>query len=512
METNKQARFKPVTHVIFDLDGVVLDADKVYTAAVEEVAGRYGKTYTWELKKRVMGMPDADAARIVIDTLGLPVSQDYYLYELDRLYENSLPNSKVMPGAEQLIRHLHAHGVPIAANTSSMPLSFGLKMTHHEDVLSLFNHAFISGGDPKLKHGKPNPDIFLISASKFHDHPAPEKVLVFEDTPAGVTAALDAGMQVVMVPDPRMDQENRNRATLCIDLLADFKPELFGLPPYPAAAKKSPSRSESSKDIKPQAPASKFKPVSYVIFDLDGLLLDTEKLYSAAVETVASRYSKNLTWELKKRVLGLTEADAAHTIVEALGLPLAPDEFMVAVDCIYKETAPSAQFMPGAERLVRHLHEHAVPMAIATGSAAPLFNLKMTRHHDVLALFHHVVCAGENPEVKHGKPHPDIFLVVASRFDGKPPSEKVLVFEDVVNGVTAALAAGMQVVMVPDPRIDEEHRRKATTCVTSLLEFKHELFGLPAFYTPAQDPKKLKPTSSGPSLVHHSLTGAGLPT
>ncbi|KAH8037527.1 hypothetical protein HPB51_011911 [Rhipicephalus microplus] len=151
-------------------------------------------------------------------------------------------------------------------------------------------------------------------------------------------------------------------------------------------------------------------------------------------------------------------------------------------------------------------------MAIATGSAAPLFDLKLTRHHDVLALFHHVVCAGENPEVKRGKPHPDIFLVAASRFDGKPPSEKVLVFEDAVNGVTAALAAGMQVVMVPDPRIDEEHRRKATTCVTSLLEFKPELFGLPAFYTPAQDPKKLKPTSSGPSLLHHSLTGAGLPT
>ncbi|XP_075726242.1 pseudouridine-5'-phosphatase-like [Rhipicephalus microplus] len=296
-------------------------------------------------------------------------------------------------------------------------------------------------------------------------------------------------MQVVMVPDPRMDQENRNRATLCIDSLADFKPELFGLPPYPAAAKKSPSRSESIKDIKPQAPGSKFKPVSYVIFDLDGLLLDTEKLYSAAVETVASRFSKispgnsrSRCWDSPK----LTQRTRSSR-------PWV---------CPWNQTS--------AERLVRHLHEHTVPMAIATGSAAPLFDLKMTRHHDVLALFHHVVCAGENPEVKRGKPHPDIFLVAASRFDGKPPSEKVLVFEDVVNGVTAALAAGMQVVMVPDPRIGEEHRGRATTCVTTLLEFKPELFGLPAFDTPAQDPKKLKHTSSGPSSVHHSLTAAQL--
>ncbi|KAL1481618.1 hypothetical protein MTO96_015334 [Rhipicephalus appendiculatus] len=151
-------------------------------------------------------------------------------------------------------------------------------------------------------------------------------------------------------------------------------------------------------------------------------------------------------------------------------------------------------------------------MAIATGSSPDLFDLKMTHHREVLAFFHHVVCGGENPEVKHGKPHPDIFLVAASKFDGKPPSEKVLVFEDAVNGVRAALAAGMQVVMVPDPRIDEEHRREATTWITSLLEFKPELFGLPAFDTPAEDPKKLEPTSSRPSSAHRSLSGASLPT
>ncbi|KAH7944232.1 hypothetical protein HPB52_017514 [Rhipicephalus sanguineus] len=169
-------RFKPVTHVIFDIDGVVLDADKVYAAAVEEVAGRYGKTYTWELKKRVMGMPDTEAARIIIDALGLPISEDYYLYELDRLYKLTLCFSRVMPGAERLIRHLRAHGVPIAATTGCMPLSFGQKMRHHRDVLSLFNHVLISGEDSEVKHGRPHPDIFLIAASKFDDHPAPEKV------------------------------------------------------------------------------------------------------------------------------------------------------------------------------------------------------------------------------------------------------------------------------------------------------------------------------------------------
>ncbi|KAL3191441.1 hypothetical protein MRX96_059820 [Rhipicephalus microplus] len=229
------ATFKPVTHVLFDLDGVILDTEKLYTKAVQTVADRYGKLYTWELKQRVMGIPGKDAARLVIDGLGLPLGTEEYLKEMDRLYAEMFPSAELMPGVERLVRHLKKHDVPTAIATSSKPLSFELKTSKHRDLVALFHHVVMSGGNAEVEHGKPHPDVFLVAASKFEEKPPPRKafeVLVFEDAPKGVTAALAAGMQVVLIPDPRMDEENRRRATLCIASLLDFKPEQFGLPPF----------------------------------------------------------------------------------------------------------------------------------------------------------------------------------------------------------------------------------------------------------------------------------------
>ncbi|KAH7934526.1 hypothetical protein HPB51_029108 [Rhipicephalus microplus] len=232
--------------------------------------------------------------------------------------------------------------------------------------------------------------------------------------------------------------------------------------------------------------AAKFVPVTHVIFDLDGVVLDTEKIHEEAVQTIASRYGKEYTWELKVKLMGTTGLDSARMVIDGLNLPLTVGDYLADLGRIYAEKYPKVDLMPGADRLVRHLHKHSIPMAIATSSKRVAVTMKTANHKELFALFHHVVCAGDNPEIKHGKPHPDIFLVAASQFDGKPPPAKVLVFEDAPNGVTAALAAGMQVVMLPDPRMDEKNKRRATMCVDSLTNFKPELFGLPAFEDPGK--------------------------
>lgn len=85
-------------------------------------------------------------------------------------------------------------------------------------------------------------------------------------------------------------------------------------------------------------------------------------------------------------------------------------------------------FLIGAEKLLRHLVENNVPIALATSSSKDSFELKTKKLMDVFNLFHHRVLGGSDPDVKKGKPSPDIFLVAASRFPDNPDPSKVRFF------------------------------------------------------------------------------------
>lgn len=107
--------------------------------------------------------------------------------------------------------------------------------------------------------------------------------------------------------------------------------------------------------------------------------------------------------------------------------------------------------------------------------------MKTGKHKEFFSLFNHIVCGGSDPQVRQSKPKPDIFLICASRFADKPKPEQCLVFEDAPNGVKAANAAGMQVVMVPDENVPVELRQGADLEVNLLENVPLELFGLPPF-------------------------------
>ncbi|NLV30037.1 MAG: HAD-IA family hydrolase [Acidobacteria bacterium] len=218
--------------------------------------------------------------------------------------------------------------------------------------------------------------------------------------------------------------------------------------------------------------------IEYVIFDNDGLLLDTEPFYTRAHGAVAARFGKVFDWTVKSRMIGLRAEDSARVVIEGLGLPLSVPEYLEARQGMLDELFPQTEPMPGAVRLSRHLHRHGIPMAVATSSDRRHFELKITRHREWFRIFSSVV-TGDDPAVGRGKPAPDIFLL-AARTVGADPG-RCLVFEDSPAGVAAALAAGMYVVAVPDPHLDEAACDGAHQVLRSLEEVNLPAWGLPPF-------------------------------
>lgn len=180
-----------------------------------------------------MGRKFAEGAQIVIDELSLPIDVNKYAELVDIEYQKVFSNFvPTMPGAEKLVRHLHAKGVPIAVATSSKGFTFKLKTSHHPELFSLFEHVLIASEDEEIVRGKPDPQTFLVAARRFRQPPKDmANVLVFEDSQAGIEAANAAGMISVWVPDPRMPKDLA-KPKLKLSSLEEFKPEDFGLPSY----------------------------------------------------------------------------------------------------------------------------------------------------------------------------------------------------------------------------------------------------------------------------------------
>lgn len=224
-----------ITHVLFDMDGLLLDTEGFYTVVQSRLASRFGKEFTWELKAKMMGQKALEAARILVSELQLEgqITPEQFLREREESLDEMFPSTQLLPGAERLLRHLAASGVPICLATSSHLRHYTLKTTQHQELFTLFNHRVT--GD-QIDNGKPAPDIFLHAASLWHPHPAPSACLVFEDAPSGMAAAKAAGMACVMVPDARLDTALTKEADSVLSSLLDFKPEEWGLPPFPAEA------------------------------------------------------------------------------------------------------------------------------------------------------------------------------------------------------------------------------------------------------------------------------------
>lgn len=216
--------------------------------------------------------------------------------------------------------------------------------------------------------------------------------------------------------------------------------------------------------------------ITHIIYDNDGLLLDTEPFYTKAHQIMAARFGKVFDWTVKSKMIGLRAEDSANVIIGALQLPFTVEEYIEERKHLLTEMFPQAEAMPGAVQLTMHLHRIGIPQAVATSSDRYYFDLKITRHKEWYKIFQCIVL-GDDPEITRGKPAPDMFLLVAKRLQADP--SHCLVIEDSPAGIEAARAAGMFAVAVPDPNMDDGVYQNAHQIIRNLDELDLTAWGFP---------------------------------
>jgi pseudouridine-5'-monophosphatase len=208
----------PLRAVLFDLDGVLLNSEPIYTQGIQQVVSEFGHVYDWSIKRDMMGRSDLEGATLLVERLALPISVAEYMARREPILERLLASSPAMAGAEALVSELRARGVASAVATSSRQRLFDIKARAHAWITDF--RVIVCGDDPEVKALKPAPDIFLTAASRLGI--APEWCVVVEDSPAGVLAAKRAGMQVIALPDPELGVDAVKEADLVATSYAEL--------------------------------------------------------------------------------------------------------------------------------------------------------------------------------------------------------------------------------------------------------------------------------------------------
>lgn len=205
--------------------------------------------------------------------------------------------------------------------------------------------------------------------------------------------------------------------------------------------------------------------IKAVLFDLDGLLLDSEIVAFKVYEELGERFHFELTLpDFMENFCGQPLRRNVAYCTERFQLPWGLEEAVEEVLRIEKKILDEGvDVMPGARELLSFLKENNYKTCVASSSARER-SMRLLEQHDLVAYFDDFVFG---PEVKRGKPNPDIFLKAAEKLGVAP--EDCLVLEDSQAGIQAAYSAGMRVICIPDLKYPTEEYEKMATAVKESL-------------------------------------------
>ena len=182
-----------------------------------------------------------------------------------------------------------------------------------------------------------------------------------------------------------------------------------------------------------------------VVFDMDGVLVDTEHLWDEVREELTTEWGGRYTPEAQEAMMGMSSLEWSTYLHEVVGLREKPqtinDEVVRRMLARYEVELP---VVPGAIDAVRRLDEAGYRLAVASSSNRELIDAVL-RRLELAALFEATV---SSEEVGRGKPAPDVYLEAARRLD--VPASRCAAVEDSASGIRAAREAGMRVIAYPN--------------------------------------------------------------
>ncbi|MEV6099790.1 HAD family phosphatase [Nocardia sp. NPDC051981] len=183
--------------VLWDMDGTLLDSEKLWDMALRELAGEYGRELTDTVRHALIGASGPNAFRILFEGLGIEhtseavaTASDWMERRVTELFHGPVP---WRPGAREALEMVRAAGIPMAlvTNTKRSLTEYGLNTIGRE-----FFGATVCADE--VPHGKPAPDVYLRAAELLGV--APENAVAIEDSPTGSIAAQAAGCALLVVP------------------------------------------------------------------------------------------------------------------------------------------------------------------------------------------------------------------------------------------------------------------------------------------------------------------------
>lgn len=210
--------------------------------------------------------------------------------------------------------------------------------------------------------------------------------------------------------------------------------------------------------------------VKAVVFDMDGLLIDTETVIFRAMQRATAGIDREMPFAVFQSMIGLQDADSDRIVVDHFGEGFDLQAWSQAVSAhAHEEMEAGVALKAGVEEILHFLGQAAIPCAIATSSSLRAVERSLGRR----GLTAHFVAIITREVQSRGKPHPEPYLKAAEAL-GIDPAD-CLALEDSHNGVRSAAAAGMMTVMVPDMLDPTEEMRTLTVRIARDLHEVREL-------------------------------------